>query len=154
MRFIFRQAAVLLLPPVLLFAAALAEQSSSVLGDWHTPAGSVIRAEPCGSMVCLRVEELPPDAPASDDIHDPDPALRSRPLCGLVIGRGFTLSNAARATGGTIYDPKTGKTYHGEMTAEGTKLHLRGYIGIPLFGASQTWTRLTSPVEQCRAAGQ
>lgn len=136
---------------VLLFSAALAAQSSSVLGDWHTPAGSVMRVEKCGDKVCLQVEAMPAKVPTFD-IHDPDPAMRSRPICGMVIGHDFTPTGAAHATGGEIYDPRTGKTYHGEMTAEGNRLHLRGYVGIPLFGLSQTWTRVTPPVDACDTA--
>lgn len=137
--------------PVLVFSTALAAPSSSVLGEWHTPSGSIIRVEPCAAKVCLSVEAVPPGVP-THDVHNPRPALRGRLICGMVIGHGFTLENAAHATGGTLYDPRTGKTYHGEMTAQGNELRLRGYVGIPLFGLSQTWTRVTSPVDPCRAA--
>lgn len=91
----------------------------------------------------------PPSNVPATDIHNPTPALRGRAICGLVIGRGFSLTDANHASGGTLYDPRTGKTYRGGMTMEGNRLHLRGYIGIPLFGASQTWTRETAPVKPC-----
>lgn len=123
-------------------------QSAGVLGDWHTPAGSTIHIERCASTVCLRIAAVPPGIPITD-IHNPDPALRNRAVCGLVIGSGFTLSDADHASGGTIYDPKNGKTYRGGMEMEGAELHLRGYVGIPLFGVSQTWTRVTQPVKPC-----
>ncbi len=139
-------------PPaaILLTSAALAcaASASGVLGNWKTPSGSVVRIDRCGSNVCLWITAPPPQA-ARTDLHNPDPALRSRPICNLKIGSGFTLNNENRASGGTLYDPKTGKTYHGAMTADGSTLHLRGYVGIPLFGASQDWTRITEPVEQC-----
>lgn len=37
------------------------------------------------------------------------------------------------------------------MTAEGDVLHLRGYLGIKLFGRTETWTRLpaTTPIPSC-----
>lgn len=46
-------------------------------------------------------------------------------------------------SGGEILDPETGKTYKAKMKLieGGNKLVLRGYIGLPLFGRSQTWVR-------------
>ena len=41
---------------------------------------------------------------------------------------------------GTIYDPKSGKTYSCKMTIDGNKLKIRGYIGISLFGRTEVWT--------------
>lgn len=141
-------AAALFLLAAALATPALAANSAGVFGEWRTPSGSTIRIEHCGAHVCLQVAALPPDVP-STDIHNPNAALRGRALCGLVIGSGFVLTDGNHASGGTLYDPKTGKTYRGGMTMEGSRLHLRGYIGIPLFGASQTWTRVTAPVKPC-----
>ncbi len=124
------------------------------MGDWRDPSGSVIRIGPCGAEVCLWITALSPTAPATTDIHNPEPSERNRALCGLKIGSGFTLHGADHAAGGTLYDPKTGKTYRGGMTAAGPKLELRGYVGIPLFGESQTWMRTTEPVKTCTGAGQ
>jgi uncharacterized protein (DUF2147 family) len=45
-------------------------------------------------------------------------------------------------TGGTITDPKTGKTYKCTITRSGDKLNVRGYIGFSLIGRSQTWHKL------------
>jgi len=143
-------------------AAQPAGMPSGVLGDWQDPTGSVIRIGSCGNRVCLWLIRLNPSAPATTDIHNPDPGLRPRALCGLMIGSGFALRDPDHASGGTLYDPKTGKTYHGSITAAGTvktaagkagnaKLELRGYVGIPLFGASQTWTRPAAPVVPCGA---
>jgi uncharacterized protein (DUF2147 family) len=46
-------------------------------------------------------------------------------------------------TGGQILDPANGKTYKSKMSlAEGgKKLDVRGYVGAPLFGRTQTWVR-------------
>lgn len=132
----------------------LRAQSSGVMGDWRDPTGSVIHIGPCGAEVCLWITFLNPTAPSPNDIHNPDSGQRGRALCGLKIGSGFTLRGPDRAAGGTLYDPKTGKTYRGGMTAVGTKLELRGYAGIPLFGQSQTWTRSPEPQKACLGAGQ
>ncbi len=144
MKFRFSRAA------IFLFATALLAQSSGVFGTWRTPSGSVIRVQHCGALICLQVVAPPSNVPTTD-IHNPDPSLRGRVICGLMIGSGFALIDANHASGGTLYDPKTGKTYRGGMTVEGSRLHLRGYVGIPLFGASQTWTREAAPVKPCSA---
>lgn len=45
---------------------------------------------------------------------------------------------------GEILDPKTGKLYHCNIRVaeNGEKLKVRGYIGLPLFGRTQTWLKL------------
>jgi uncharacterized protein (DUF2147 family) len=122
------------------------------MGDWKEPTGSVIRVDKCGTQVCLRIVLLSPAASATTDIHNPQPGERSRALCGLEIGSGFALRDADHAAGGTLYDPKSGKTYHGTMTAVGSKLELRAYVGIRLFGQSETWTRVSPPPQACAGA--
>lgn len=133
---------------ILTCAPLLRAQSPGVLGYWKTPAGSTIRIDRCGQNVCLWIAVLAPSV-SRTDIHNPDPALHNRALCGLEIGSGFSAGDANHASGGTLYDPKSGKTYHGQMTADGAQLHLRGYVGIPLFGASETWTRVDPPANAC-----
>lgn len=46
-------------------------------------------------------------------------------------------------SGGKILDPKNGKTYHCNLQVadQGKKLNVRGYLGLPLFGRTQTWIR-------------
>lgn len=44
---------------------------------------------------------------------------------------------------GQILDPKTGKIYRCKIKTEGTdKLQVRGYIGISVFGRTQTWYKV------------
>ena len=46
--------------------------------------------------------------------------------------------------GGEILDPDNGKVYRCKMTLEdgGTKLQVRGFVGVSLFGRTQTWVRI------------
>ena len=45
---------------------------------------------------------------------------------------------------GTVTDPHDGDVYHATLwVADDGNLHLRGYIGIPLLGSTQTWTHFT-----------
>ena len=127
---------------VVLFALPAPAQNSGVASDWREPGGSVIRIAPCGAELCARLVALSSQAPGRADVHNPDPAKRIRPLCGLQIGYGFQPSGPDHAEGGHLYDPKSGKTYQGEMTARGDHLMLRGYVGIKLFGRTEEWTRI------------
>ena len=119
------------------------------MGDWREPGGSIIAVAHCGTDICARLIAINHDAPSTVDAHNPDAALRSRPLCGLTIGTGFHLTDPAHADGGKLYDPKTGKTYKGSMTNDGDTLHLRGYVGVKAFGRTQDWVRTTAPSVPC-----
>jgi uncharacterized protein (DUF2147 family) len=60
---------------------------------------------------------------------------------------------------GYVYNPQDGKTYNGNVTVLSDKaLRLRAYIGLPIFGKSQTWTRVdraaVNDIEYgCRSSG-
>ena len=62
---------------------------------------------------------------------------------------GMTLITGMRRNGysyenGTITDPRDGSRYRALMrlSSDGSKLEVRGYLGISLFGRSQIWNRL------------
>ena len=133
-----------LLPCLVLLATttALAAPTPGVRGDWKTPTSSIVRIAPCGSDVCLTVIKLSPTAPETTDQQNPDAALRSRSLCGLTVGTGFRQLDPEHLADGHLYDPKTGHTYRGTITAAGDTLKLHGYIGISLFGRTETWYRV------------
>ena len=122
---------------------------TGVLGDWREPTGSVIEIFHCGSDLCAKMVAISKQAPTQLDKNNPDPKSRTHPLCGLQIGYGFHLTDPTHADGGRLYDPKSGKTYHGTMTAEGNQLHLRGYIGFKAFGKTETWTRTDHNAATC-----
>lgn len=126
-------------------------QDHSVLGYWREPGGSVIRVASCGEKVCVWIITLSRGKHPGTDTHNPDPKLRGRPLCELRIGDGFTATDPRHADGGFLYDPRSGHTYRGSMTAIGDTLKLRGYIGIRLFGRTETWTRAHRPSQTCAA---
>jgi uncharacterized protein (DUF2147 family) len=68
-------------------------------------------------------------------------ARKDQPVIGMTILWMQQQGNAVIS--GEILDPETGKVYHGTMTLspDGKSLKLRGYIGIPLIGRTQTWLR-------------
>lgn len=67
---------------------------------------------------------------------------RDQPALGLVIIRNMK-SDGDAWTGGDVLDPENGKVYTATLRLEdgGKVLKLRGYVGVPLFGRTQTWTR-------------
>jgi uncharacterized protein (DUF2147 family) len=121
-------------------AVALAG-ATTLRGYWVGPSGSVIRIAPCEMSLCVQIAGLSAGPHPSTDVHNPDPSLRGRPLCGLRIGTGFTEKGPRRAVGGRLYDPRSGRTYSATMEADGDRLELRGFIGVRLFGRTETWRR-------------
>jgi len=70
----------------------------------------------------------------------------NQPILGMVVLEGLKPSKdySAQWTGGQILDPLNGKIYRCTVTLmnKGQKLNVRGYIGISLFGRTQTWERV------------
>lgn len=126
-------------------AVSASAQTSALFGYWRTPSGAIVRIAPCGRKLCVEIAELSSGDHPLTDLRNPDPALRSRPLCGLRIGTGFLQTDPRHASQGHLYDPKSGHTYSGRMTAAGHFLHLRGYLGVPIFGRTETWSRASQP---------
>ncbi|MGF6228269.1 uncharacterized protein (DUF2147 family) [Inquilinus ginsengisoli] len=127
------------------FVLALASSASAtegIKGFWRTGDGrSVIQITDCNTGICGLIAALPPDAPATD-VNNPDESKRGKPLCRLIMLHSFTQASDTEWEDGTIYDPKSGKTYDAKMHLTGPDtLDLRGYVGISLLGRTDTWTR-------------
>ena len=66
---------------------------------------------------------------------------KDKPILGLFVIKKLSKNNEV-FNGGTITDPKNGKQYRCKISLDGkNKISVRGYIGISLFGRSQTWIR-------------
>lgn len=83
---------------------------------------------------------------------EPEKDVWGRSECGLEI-----ISDMKRRRNGRwhgrILDPRGGRTYQASMwLADADTLKLRGYLGLTIFGETQTWKRVTSPAigERCR----
>jgi uncharacterized protein (DUF2147 family) len=93
-----------------------------------------------GKIVWLKVPEI--NGKPKTDQNNPDEAKRKDPILGLQILKGLKQDTENSYEGGTIYDPKSGRTYSCKATYEGSKLSLRGYIGFSLIGRTTTWTKV------------
>jgi len=136
----------LLITTIALLSLTVWAEQSDVEGRWLSGDGDGwIEVQLVGDSLIGVIAGSPNntdgDPPRYDDLN-PDPSLRNRPLDGMAIMIGFTYSGDGRWTGGTIYDPNSGKTYKCTVTQiDGNTLKVRGYIGFSLFGRSDTWTR-------------
>src|ERR1700739_1447657 len=142
---------ILILALFALLAASAQADSKGILGDWTTPNGSTVNVYRCGPDVCAKLVAVSSRVLSHVDEENPNPAMRTRALCGLEIGSAFHLTGPHHAEGGRLYDPKSGNTYSGWMTSDGNTLKLRGYIGISIFGRTELWTRAQTSVAPCPA---
>jgi uncharacterized protein (DUF2147 family) len=116
---------------------ALAAPTDNPRGSWSTANGhGVIAIESCGDALCGRIVGIDraPTEPMPTDV-------RGRSQCGLTI-----ITNERPAGDGAwlgeVTDPRDGATYNAKLWLDASgDLHLRGYIGIPLLGATQTWRK-------------
>jgi len=69
-------------------------------------------------------------------------SMRDKNLLGLKILSGVH-RHGESYIGGHIVDPFNGKEYRVRLTpsADGTRLTVRGFIGLEIFGRTQTWVR-------------
>ena len=136
----------LALPIAFLLAAADATDPA-ILGTWLTESGhgviEIVRCENamCGSIVGI---DRTPDEPIPTDVT-------GRSQCGLTIVSDVTQA-ANDAWYGNIVDPRDGAAYHAKLWVDSEgRLNLRGYVGIPLLGSTQVWSRFTGRLtEDCR----
>jgi uncharacterized protein (DUF2147 family) len=162
-----RAVLVLLLTFLLSVSFAVAADEDKILGLWNTPENDCkIEIFKSGSKYFGRIAWLKePLYPADDDggmagrpvvdRENPNPNLRSRPLIGLQLMEGFTYTGKNVWEKGTIYNSDNGKTYRCKiiLSAPG-RLEVRGFIGIPLLGATSVWTRQAeSPVTPRDSSG-
>lgn len=124
-----------------------AAEVGSPKGLWLTQnKRSVIDVYDCaGGALCGRIHWIIAGG-MSVDSKNPDASLRTRKMCGLEILNGFKPSTTKNVwDNGKIYKADEGDTYNALITAlpDGT-LKLRGYVGIPLLGKTQIWTRVNA----------
>ena len=133
--------------------AAIAHAQATPAGLWKTiddetkKEKSLIRVTEAGGVFTGKLEKLldpsaKPDAVCdlcSDDRKD-------KPIVGMTLIKNVKQSDSdkGRWDGGEILDPNNGKTYKVRLTpGEGGKtLAVRGYIGAPMLGRTQTWVRV------------
>ena len=141
----------LLLGLAVLSLAASAEDNSAIEGVWINGDGDgwielFIEGEELRGKIIGSPDDPDNLRPPRLDTENPDPELRTRKLLGLVFLTGFRYDGDGTWKDGRIYDPNSGNTYKGTIKMESTeRLKLRGYVGISVFGRTETWTRRQDP---------
>jgi uncharacterized protein (DUF2147 family) len=112
------------------------------VGAWVTSGGdAVIQIYQCGDDLCGAISGMvlaPTDRTPVD--------WQGQTQCGLVIVRTVATptQDSNPAWFGSIVDPRNGSVYHARLSLDAYgNLQLRGYVGLPIFGRTQTWTRYT-----------
>ena len=127
-----------------LFAGSAAYAEPGAVGEWDTHhAGGVIKISECNGALCGKVVTSDPIKadPTAKDVRNGHVSLRTRLLKGLTIFYGVK-GGPTEWTGGSVYNPEDGKTYHGSIKLlDPDTLKLTGCVFGPLCQA-QTWTRL------------
>jgi uncharacterized protein (DUF2147 family) len=122
------------------------QSGDAVIGKWLNPSGEgqvqIYKKGDkfYGKLAWIKFPNDENGKPKTDKLN-PDPALKSRPELGLELLKDFTYDDGTYKNG-TIYDPKSGKTYSCKMTLSDNTLKIRGYVGISLLGRTEVWTRV------------
>lgn len=125
---------------IVMFNAQAQSDADGILGEWISPTKD-------GRILIYKTNNKyfgkitwGTGGSGTDD-NNPDPALRSRKVIGMEILRNFVFDDGEWIDG-TIYDPRDGKTYSCKLTlGDNNSLNIRGYVGISLFGRTETWAR-------------
>jgi uncharacterized protein (DUF2147 family) len=138
--------------------ASTASAQQGVAGTWLSASGvAQVKIGPCpdaaNGPICGFVTGLiNPKGPdgqvvspdVANDYRNENPALRSRKVIGMPLIWGFkATSDPNTFEDGKIYNGEDGKTYSANISLQPDgKLRLRGYVGTPMFGQTQLWTRV------------
>lgn len=141
-----------------LFAAggALAQSNAqagvprSPVGVWKSVddetgrAKALITISEANGQLAGKIDKLidPSEPDANPKCDKCSGARKDQPVLGMTILWGLK-NEGEEWIGGEILDPKNGKTYKAKLKLVdgGKKLEVRGFLGVALFGRTQTWVR-------------
>ena len=119
---------------------------AQIEGKWKTiddetkQAKSIVEIYRKGDQYYGKVSQLL-IKPANPNCVDCKDDRKNKPILGMEIIRGLK-KEGDEFTGGTITDPKTGKTYKCTIKREVDQLNERGYLCFSLLGRTQTWQKV------------
>ena len=136
---------------LLSMAAGTALAQATPAGLWKTiddetkTEKSLVRITDNGGVLTGKVEKILSDKPDAKCVECTD-ERKGQPVQGMTILRGIKPDASEHGTwvGGDILDPNNGKLYKVllKLVDGGKKLDVRGYIGMPMLGRTQTWLRV------------
>ena len=133
-------------------AFGAAAQATSPAGLWRTiddsskKDKSLVRIVETNGVYSGKVEKIvDPDSPKDATCKECSDDRKDKPIVGMTIIRNVKASADDKDVfeGGDILDPNNGKVYRVKLKLidNGSKLDVRGYIGTPMLGRTQTWVR-------------
>ena len=136
----------------LLGLAAFAQAQMTPLGAWHSiddetkKPKAVIRisANASGALSGIVEKSLDPKPGAEPNCDKCTDDRKGKPKVGMEIIRGGKKVDGKDVwEEGKILDPENGTDYSLRLTPVdgGKKLEVRGYVGTPMLGRTQTWVR-------------
>ncbi|MBT9487887.1 MAG: DUF2147 domain-containing protein [Rubrivivax sp.] len=104
-----------------------------------------IRITESGGVFSGKIEKLLAADAKPDGVCDKcEDDRKGKPMVGLEVIRGVKKAEDNLWDGGTILDAAEGKVYKVRLQPAdgGKKLEVRGYVGMPMLGRTQTWIRV------------
>ena len=135
--------------PICLRAEGASSAPDSPVGRWKTIDDKTGQAK---AIVEIREANGHLEGHITQLFHPPVPhpqcikctgALKNKPVMGMRILWGMR-QNGSEWTGGHVLDPESGNVYRCTIVVEqsGKVLHLRGYVGLSVFGRTEKWVRV------------
>ena len=132
--------------------ANFALAQTSPLGLWKTidddgrTEKSLVRITAAGGVLTGHIEKIFETAKQHALCDQCSDERHGKPVLGMAIIRNVKQDAGDKTLwgGGEILDPNNGKTYSARLkpVEGGKKMEMRGYIGTPMFGRTQTWIRV------------
>ncbi len=135
-----------------LLTASAAFAQANPVGLWKTiddetkAEKSLVRINEAGGVYTGKIEKLLEPSKANAVCEKCSDDRKNQPVAGMTLIKGVKQSADDKDLfdGGEILDPNNGKVYKVRLKPAdgGKKLDVRGYIGAPLLGRTQTWIRV------------
>lgn len=126
-------------------------QTEPIVGQWKTiddktnQPKSIIRIELVDQKLqgtVVKIFTAPGDRPdpVCEQCKD---HRKDKPVIGMTIMSGLKKTSSSVWEGGEILDPNNGSIYKVKLNldADAKTLNVRGYVGVPMIGRTQTWIR-------------
>ena len=120
-----------------------ATADDGLIGYWLTEnRKAIVKTRVCGAKICGDMVWIanPLDAAGKAKL-----GANGKPLCGTQL-----IGDIALGDDGWILDPRSGDKYSAAISVMSPDaIKVRGYLGIPLLGSSQVWTRVADDRGGC-----
>jgi uncharacterized protein (DUF2147 family) len=138
----------ILIIAALFFTTIFYSQNQTVIGKWKTiddetgKAKSIVEIYEKSGKIYGKIIDIIDVEKKKSLCTNCSGDEKNKPVIGLVIIKGLK-KDGKEYNSGKILDPTSGKLYKCFLALDGNdKLNVRGYIGVALFGRTQTWNRV------------